>query len=305
MRARLGVLIAITGCAPSKAPPAAPPAAAPPALTLTGAAEVVGRGVVSTPATEVKIALSPDGKRALWGVIGWDGGAGGWDIVESERQGDTWSPPRPVSFDSPANDFDPAFAPDGRAVYFFSNRPGGLGGDDLYAVPIDATGGYGAAVNLGAGVNSAGDEWAPVPSPDGGALLFASDGRGGLGGHDLFVATRRGDAWVDAANLGAPVNGPRDDFDAAYLDGDAIVFSSGINDDDAPDVKLYLTRRGRGGWTAPEALPAAINCSTLLNIGPAIDPAHPGTLYWSAYCPERGVGRMDVFRIGYRLSPAT
>ena len=65
-------------------------------------------------------------------------GAGGWDIYESQRSGDGWSAPRAVSFDSSANDFDPSFAPDGSGVYFFSNRDGGFGKDDIYFAPFDA-----------------------------------------------------------------------------------------------------------------------------------------------------------------------
>ena len=105
--------------------------------------------------------------------------------------GGPWGPAKAVSFDSTENDFDPAFAPDGLGVYFFSNRKGGLGGDDIYFVSFDPkTGSYGAAVNLGPEINSPKDEWAPAVSPDGAMLLFATDGRGGRGKHDLFMAER-------------------------------------------------------------------------------------------------------------------
>src|SRR5262249_43771348 len=82
--------------------------------------------LVSTPNSEVRITFSPDGKRMLWGAIGWANGAGGWDVYESVREGEGWSAPKSASFNSAANDFDPSFAPDGSGVYFFSNRPGGL-----------------------------------------------------------------------------------------------------------------------------------------------------------------------------------
>src|SRR5688500_7410091 len=104
--------------------------------------------------------------------MGWSGTpgttGGGWDIYESERSDGGWSKPRIVAFNSTANDFDPSFAPDGSGVYFFSNREGGFGNDDICLAPLDArTGVYGAARNPGAAINSAGDEWAPVVSPDG------------------------------------------------------------------------------------------------------------------------------------------
>lgn len=88
--------------------------------------------LVSTPNSEVRITFSPDGQRMLWGTIGWSGGLGGWDIFESRHGADGWGPPQPVAFNSTDNDFDPSFAPDGSGVYFFSNRSGGFGSDDLY-----------------------------------------------------------------------------------------------------------------------------------------------------------------------------
>ena len=142
------------------------------ALLFVSPAQLWLPDVVSTPKSEVRITFSPDGKRMLWGAIGWSSGpgnaGGGWDIYESERSASGWSTPRVVSFNSAANDFDPSFAPDGSGVYFFSNRDGGFGKDDIYFAPFDArTGRYGAAENLGAAINSAGDEWAPVVSADG------------------------------------------------------------------------------------------------------------------------------------------
>src|SRR5678815_2553173 len=133
------------------------------ALVLVSPAQLWLPDQLSTEKSEVRITFSPDGKRMLWGAIGWSNGAGGWDIYESERSTSGWSRPRAVSFDSGANDFDPSFAPDGSGVYFFSNRDGGFGKDDIYFAPFDArTGRYGAVTNLGAAINSAGDEWAPV-----------------------------------------------------------------------------------------------------------------------------------------------
>src|SRR5262245_49275332 len=166
------------------------------ALVLVSPAQLWLPDVVSTAKSEVRITFRPDGTRMLWGAIGWSNGRGGWDIYESDRTSSGWSTPHVVSFNSSANDFDPSFAPDGSGVYFFSNRDGGFGKDDIYFAPFDpGTGRYGAAVNLGKTINSAGDEWAPVVSPDGKRLMFASDGHGGRGKHDLFVAQRAGKGW--------------------------------------------------------------------------------------------------------------
>jgi TolB protein len=251
---------------------------------------------VSTEKSEVRITFSPDGARMLWGTIGGTGGAGGWDIFESRRAGSGWTAPEAVSFNSAANDFDPSFAPDGSGVYFFSNREGGSGKDDLYFSAFDAkTGRYAAAANLGPEVNSAGDDWAPVVSPDGTQLLFATDGRGGKGRHDLFVARRQGSLWVEPKPVDA-LNSAEEDFDATFLpDGRSIVFSRG---DLQGTVALYLSRHANGALQAPVRMDDTVNSTEpgAWTFGPSVSPHDPGALYVTSQRAEKR-GRADIYRI--------
>lgn len=274
-----------------------------PSLRLEGPAELVDLGPTPQPSSEVRIAYSPDGGRMLWGSISRTGGPGGWEIWERRLREGQWGEARPVAFNSPQNDFDPFFAADGKAVYFFSNRPGGQGGDDLYVVAFDpARGTYGEARNLGPGVNTPGDEWAPTVSSDGQELLFASDGHGGLGLHDLFVSPRRGDGWGAPKPL-AGLNGPLDDFDAAFLpDVQAIVFARRAKDQDG--AELFVSFRRGGQDTPPQRLPAAVNGDGAWTIGPATRSGQPGVLYFSSQRPGVGAGRLQVFRIRYQVVEA-
>ena len=271
------------------------------ALLLISPAQLWLPDAVSTAKSEVRITFSPDGKRMLWGAIGWSDGAGGWDIYESQRSDDGWSAPRFVSFNSPANDFDPSFAPDGSGVYFFSNRDGGFGKDDIYFAPFDArTAGYGAATNLGATINSSGEEWAPVVSPDGKRLMFASDGHGGRGKHDLFIAHRAGAGWDRIENLAA-LNTPEEDFDATFLhDGVSVVYTSGKFEGDA--VALYVAEFRDGHFLPRERLPAEVNSKkqSAWTLGPSVSPHDPGALYFTSE-HENGRGRADIYRIEYRM----
>ena len=280
----------------------------------TSPADVVGRfdvegppvlfepGIVSTERSEVKLTFAPDGRRMLWGTIGWPGGAGGWDIWESVREGGHWGKPHPATFNSPENDFDPSFAADGRGLYFFSNRPGGLGGDDIYYVGFDReANAYGEPVNLGPNVNSAGDEWGPVVSPDGTRLLVSTNGRAGQGKHDLFVSRKQGGHWSALANLGSDVNSPLEDFDAAFLDADGtIVFASG-NLENGP-VALRVSFVTTAGYSKPIDPGEAVNSATFINFGCATNPREPGVLYFTSNFKGNALGKADIYRVRYRLT---
>ncbi|MFO0582612.1 MAG: hypothetical protein U0229_10085 [Anaeromyxobacter sp.] len=314
LRSLASLLVACTSCATAVtsspaasaaasagAGSAASPAASAraPAFSLLGTPELVLPGVVSTAAsTEIRLAVSPDGARLLWGAIGQPGAPRGWEILESRRTAAGWSTPAPAPFDSAANDFDPSFAPDGSGAYFFSNRPGGLGGDDLWFTPLGKDGAWGEPVNLGPGVNTKGDEWAPSVSPDGTQLLFCSDARGGPGRQDLFVARRGADgAWSDARALA--VNGPDDDFDATFLPDGSLVFSSGRTDG---AVALYWAPANAPGPSARVRLGPEVNgegAEPFTN-GPSIAATEPGWLYFSAR-RSGGEGRMDIWRVPYRV----
>lgn len=105
----------------------------------------------------------------------------------------------------------PALSPSGRKLYFVSDMPGGFGGTDLY-VCEDQGGHWSEPVNLGPAINTPFSETNPFVAADG-TLYFSSNGHPGLGGLDIFMATKGAEgAIVGAMNLGAPVNSPKDDF---------------------------------------------------------------------------------------------
>lgn len=106
----------------------------------------------------------------------------------------------------------PALSPDEKALYFASDMPGTLGQSDLFKVAINKDGSFGAPVNLGVSVNTPGRETFPFISADN-ELYYATDGRPGLGGLDIFVSKIGEDGVLEESqNVGAPVNGRTDDF---------------------------------------------------------------------------------------------
>ncbi|WP_158880325.1 PD40 domain-containing protein [Rhodanobacter sp. L36] len=273
------------------------------ALALDGNASMYLPDVVSTKYSEVRVAVSPDGNTVLWGSVDRPGGPGGWDIWMIRRHHDTWSQPKPVSFDTAAHEFDPAFSADGKTVWFFSSRAGGLGGDDIWSASFDARSGrFGTPTNAGPAINSAGDEWAPSPSPDGTQLLFATNGRGGRGRHDLFISTRKNGLWQMAAPLPGDVNTRDDEFDATFVDGGRGLVYSHSTDADNDPVELWFAARGAdGGYHAPRKLDDRVNVADGFAMGPAIDSSHPGVLLFSSKRAGMNRGRSDIYAIPFHL----
>ncbi|NJL12471.1 MAG: OmpA family protein [Microscillaceae bacterium] len=118
----------------------------------------------------------------------------------------------------------PSITPDGKRIYFASNRAGGYGGTDIWVADINAGGRISGVRNLGNTINTPGDELFPFVS-DEGVLYFASNGHPGLGGLDLFEAIREGGKTM-IKNMGAPLNSPADDFALVWKDERRGYFSS-------------------------------------------------------------------------------
>ncbi|MDY0779824.1 OmpA family protein [Tenacibaculum sp. IB213877] len=106
----------------------------------------------------------------------------------------------------------PTLNADETKLYFVSDMPGGFGLSDLYEVTIHTDGSFGKPKNLGNKINTEGKETFPFMSKNGN-LYFASNGRPGLGGLDIFVVNLSEDISAESIyNLGEPINSPFDDF---------------------------------------------------------------------------------------------
>ena len=103
----------------------------------------------------------------------------------------------------------PALSADGNTLYFVSDRPGGQGGSDIWRSRRSG-GTWNAPENLGATVNTAGNESFPVVNGD--ALYFSSDAHHNLGGLDIFETHETGGKWTEPRNMNYPVNTEHDDF---------------------------------------------------------------------------------------------
>ena len=171
-------------------------------------------GINSTNINDGCITFSPDGKTMVFakGNTGKKKGAVDVDLYISRYRNNVWSEPVMININDPDWwDSAPAFSPDGRTLYFASNRKkGGYGGTDIYSAQMDTRGRFTRVRNLGPEINTPGDENFPYMAEDG-KLYFASDGHPGYGGLDLFFV-KRANGKTSIVNLGQPMNSSGDDF---------------------------------------------------------------------------------------------
>ena len=103
----------------------------------------------------------------------------------------------------------PTLTQDGKTLYFVSDMPGGYGGTDLYFSQKEGES-WTAPQNAGPQLNTPGNEMFPSMHPNG-MLYYSSDGRGGVGGLDIYSARNEGGIW-EIYHLQYPINSARDDF---------------------------------------------------------------------------------------------
>ncbi len=115
----------------------------------------------------------------------------------------------------------PALTPNDEWMVFASNMPGGYGGKDLWKMKYDKrTKTWSKPENLGAAINTAGDEAFPHIASTG-QLFFASDGIPGMGGLDVYKASATGEAtWGEPTNMMSPINSSSDDFGIVFERGE-------------------------------------------------------------------------------------
>lgn len=115
----------------------------------------------------------------------------------------------------------PSVSNDGKRLFFASDMPGTYGEFDIYVAKIHDNGTFGVAKNLGTNVNTASNDMYPRVIGGGNTLVFASEGRKGYGGLDVFM-TEVGPKKVSlAVNLGKNINSRKDDFSIFLKNGES------------------------------------------------------------------------------------
>ncbi len=156
------------------------------------------------------LSVSSDGEFIVFAAnYGNEKGFGNFDLYIAYKTKNGWSEPENLGANVNTGYWEtaPSLSPDNRTLYFTSDRQGGFGGRDLYFCTKQPNGKFGKAVNMGAVVNSNGDDLYPFICADNQTLFFTSNGHEGYGGTDLFLIRKDllGN-WMKPLNLGYPIN---------------------------------------------------------------------------------------------------
>jgi len=157
----------------------------------------------------------------------YDKNKGAGDLIFMQKNDNFWLKEMDVFFVNKVktNESSASFSADGNTVVFVSNRDGGKG-DIFYCNRVD-DGKWSEPVKLGEQINSAYDERDVFLSSNGKVMYFSSNGRNTMGGYDIFKSEKDENGnWIEAKNMGFPINSPYDECHFSPYEGDSFLFDS-------------------------------------------------------------------------------
>jgi hypothetical protein len=232
--------------------------------------ELFGAGLFSTGAWDFFVAWEADERRALFCRANED--FTWFDIYETRKDAEgRWTAPVKPAFATVFSNADPHISPDGRRVFFISNRPRPTDSvqtaprrdyDVWYAVRA-ADGAWGEARFLEGPVNGAAIEWSPAVAANGN-LYFGAARRGGRGGNDLWVSRLVNGTYTEPENLGDSINTAGAEIEPWIApDESYLIFSGAARADSVGGYDLYVSVRRDGVWQGARLLPREVNTAAL------------------------------------------
>ncbi len=187
--------------------------------------------------------LSSGGNYMYFTACDRPGGFGSCDLYFSAFDKDRWSVP--VNIGAPVNsphwESQPSISANDKVLFFSSSRPGGFGGKDIWFSVVGENSKWSPPVNMGNNINTDGDEMSPFIHFDGRTLYFASDGRPGMGGYDIYFTRMNEDStWTLPKNLGYPINTYNDEMGLVVESGGKkALFSSRRDNNNGKDIFYF------------------------------------------------------------------
>ncbi len=163
------------------------------------------------------------------------------DIYESIINDNNITIPEPLP--NPINtrfhESSASLSPDGNYLYFISDRPGGMGGKDIWMSQKEHNDTWTNPINLSA-INTPYDEEGVFIHPDGKTLYFSSEGHNTMGGYDIFRTEYDGKTWSKPINLGYPINTADDDLCIVFASSGQRAYFSSSRQGTIGDQDIYI-----------------------------------------------------------------
>jgi hypothetical protein len=261
------------------------------ATAADGAGHLVGPGVISTGLQETSVASTRDGNTLYF--MRSDFAEKDDTILVAHRDGGRWSAPQVASFSGQWHDSEPTLSPDGKRLYFVSNRPVRPGdtplmaemsgqhftGTNLWYVERRPDGRWGQPVHVEGKLNDGNMIYNPSVAANGDVFFSAHRPDSGAA-YQIYLARRtaRGYTAPQRVELGDIKNNR---MDPAIDPQERFLIFAGDEGDSLGRADLYIAfRKPDGGWSKPQHLPAPINSGSLEN-APSLGPAF-GELFVSS-----------------------
>jgi hypothetical protein len=242
--------------------------------------------VVNGPARDAEPTFSADGRTMYFNCFGRNGRAGN-DICVTHRVDGAWSEPEVVEAVSTDEymEVEPLLSPDGSRLYVMSDRPGGLGGPDIWVSEL-VDGEWSEPVNLGAPINSPyADHCIYFSGPEWDVAFWTSTRPGGFGGNDIWTSERVDGVWQEPVNLGPDVNTAASEHHSLPTPDGRSLYVTAYRPDGLGGEDIYVTTRGEDGVWGP-----------LVNLGPDVNSeAHDRC---PAFSPDHRTFYFDSERAG-------
>jgi WD40 repeat protein len=240
------------------------------------AGEMIGPGIISTGLQETSVAVTADGNTLFF--MRSDLGESDDTIMVSHRHGQTWGSPDVASFSGRWHDSEPTLSPDGKRLYFVSNRPPREGaapvtasmsgrefpGTNLWYVQAGANGGWGAPVHVDGALNDGSMIYNPTVAANGNIYFSAHRPDSGKA-YQIYVARRAGDGYAapELVPLGEVANNR---MDPAIDPSERFIVFAGNEGDSLGRADVYIAfRKPDGSWDKPEHLGGDVNSKALEN----------------------------------------
>ena len=200
-----------------------------------------GNWMTATPITAINTdenegaqTVTADGKLLVFAACNRRGNIGRCDLYFSTLENGAYTPPKllPEGINTRHWESQPSLTPNGDALYFASERPGGVGRSDLF-VSYRINGKWTKPRNLGRTINTPEDDLTPFIHADGQTLYFTSEGHPGIGAKDLYYSRWEVEqkGWGKPKNMGIPINTEKDEGTLVIsLDGKTAYFASDRDD---------------------------------------------------------------------------